>query len=987
MSVASSQGTARRCARADVLMRRTYNRPLNDAGTIFETWHQTRTRVMSHQRWLWETELGGSLNVAMETELAELEQCIDYRQVAPAGRTMWLGGTEIVKRRQASQFNPGRRTTKFITRNGVMSFEDFEDGDDVIVLTHTGAWQKATVAKAGTQPVNRITFSRGRSQQVEYFTPTHTWLLADGTRTQNLQTGDRIHVAPSGFYDWNYDDAPLDEKLQWAYGLVYGDGAIAKSGGSLTSRVRLCGKKAEYLSRFQELGFEYSFPPSCDDDPFVYTGKYLKTLPHASDPIRLLRAFVRGYLDADGAVNSNSTAASGERYSSIQSTDPEAQQFIEAVFPMVGLYVISKKAAADKTNYGKRTHTTYSYHLRSDLSGRANINGYTVTAIEPLGHEEVWCLTVDEDHSFVLPNGVVTGNCSFLEVRTVHDMVDMFWLLLQGCGVGFKPVNGALSGFTRRMEVELIRSTRTEADGPTESKETYDQTTKTWTIQIGDSAEAWAKSIGKIVAGKFPARKLVIDFSPIRPAGKRLKGYGWICNGDRALSVAYAAICAIMNRQAGKLLSKQDIWQMVNWLGTVLSNRRSAEVGLIEYGDKEWHTIATMKPPGFDDGPDWYLSQSNNTLLFYEKPRKKQIADLFDMLVEHGGSEPGIANAAAALRRAPWFKGFNPCVEILLADKGFCNLCELDVAKFRNDERGMQRALHLIARANYRQTCVNLRDGVLQDAWHQNNEYLRLCGVGLTGIARRPDLTPYDYRQLKYIAVAAAYGMADELDRERPKNVTCVKPSGTLSKAHFDTTEGAHVPDARFIINSAGFNRREPIVNQLLEAGYWLYDHPSDPDSILAALPVGYPDVAMASCDGQDVNMETAVEQLERYKMLQRNWSDQNTSITVSFEPHEKKSMVEWFDRNWDDYVACSFTLRNKIEAGKNIRDVESFKDYMSAVAKKRGFAYMPQIPITKEDYERYTANLKDIDIDAQVEGTIVEPVEPECLNGSCPTR
>jgi len=40
--------------RASVVTRRTYNRPLNDEGTIFETWEQTVDRVIGHQQWLWE---------------------------------------------------------------------------------------------------------------------------------------------------------------------------------------------------------------------------------------------------------------------------------------------------------------------------------------------------------------------------------------------------------------------------------------------------------------------------------------------------------------------------------------------------------------------------------------------------------------------------------------------------------------------------------------------------------------------------------------------------------------------------------------------------------------------------------------------------------------------------------------------------------------------------------------------------------------------
>ncbi|SVD26250.1 uncharacterized protein METZ01_LOCUS379104, partial [marine metagenome] len=44
--------------RAQVVTRRTYNRPLNTEGTIFETWEQTIGRVIAHQKWLWERAKG-----------------------------------------------------------------------------------------------------------------------------------------------------------------------------------------------------------------------------------------------------------------------------------------------------------------------------------------------------------------------------------------------------------------------------------------------------------------------------------------------------------------------------------------------------------------------------------------------------------------------------------------------------------------------------------------------------------------------------------------------------------------------------------------------------------------------------------------------------------------------------------------------------------------------------------------------------------------
>ncbi len=285
------------------------------------------------------------------------------------------------------------------------------------------------------------------------------------------------------------------------------------------------------------------------------------------------------------------------------------------------------------------------------------------------------------------------------------------------------------------------------------------------------------------MAGKYGADKLVLDFSNIRPAGIRLKGYGWISSGDAAIAKAYVKIAEIMNRRAGQLLTRMDILDVVNWLGTVLSSRRSAQIALFEYNEPEWKEFATAKKEWWLTGNEQRI-QSNNSLMFYNKPSVSELEGIFQLMEEAGGSEPGFVNAETALKRAPWFNGSNPCCEILLGNKNFCNLMEVDIAKFKGDSAGLLRALELAARANYRQTCVNLKDGILQEAWHLNNEFLRLCGVGLTGIARRDDLSEYDYDAMKRVAVSAAYGMADELGTQRPKNVTTVKPSGGLRPAH-----------------------------------------------------------------------------------------------------------------------------------------------------------------------------------------------------------
>jgi ribonucleoside-triphosphate reductase len=555
-------------------------------------------------------------------------------------------------------------------------------------------------------------------------------------------------------------------------------------------------------------------------------------------------------------------------------------------------------------------------------------------------------------------------NCSFTNIETVMDCVDALWLLLQGCGVGFRPVVGQLTGYSKRItDFEVIRSTRTDKGGMQENVETFKN--GVWTIKVGDSAEAWAKSVGKLVAHKFPADKLVLDFSEIRPAGERLAGYGWISSGDASLAKAYTAIHKLLNRRSGSLLTRMNILDLVNWMGTVLSSRRSAEIALFEYGEDEWKEFAVAKK-------DFWVSneqraQSNNSLLFKTKPALNELQDIFKLMVDSGGSEPGFINAEAATKRAPWFKGSNPCVEILLGNKSFCNLTEIDLNKFHGDSDGLRRAVHIAARANYRQTCVNLRDGILQEAWHLNNDFLRLCGVGLTGIATRPDLKAYDYAELQRTAVAAAYAMADELDTPRPKNVTTVKPSGTLSKI-MDTTEGVHKPLGKYIFNNVVFSKFDLVVPKLRAAGYRVFEHPFDKESVLATLPVAWDTVQFDKVNGVEVNLESAVDQLERYKMLMQTWCQQNVSATISYDASEVPAIIDWLLLNWDNYVGVSFLFRND----------------PTKTAKDLGYLYLPQEVVTKEVFDEYVARLVPFEVDDTI---VSDELEEECAGGMCPTR
>lgn len=559
-------------------------------------------------------------------------------------------------------------------------------------------------------------------------------------------------------------------------------------------------------------------------------------------------------------------------------------------------------------------------------------------------------------------------NCSFTNVETVWDAVDVFWLLLQGCGVGFRPVAGTLTGFRNYIpNIKIIRSKNTEEKGRETNEEFWDPQTKTWIISVGDSAEAWAKSIGKLLAGKYPAETLVLDFYEIRKAGIRLKNYGWLSQGDNGITKAYTKIYEILNAKADSLLSEIDILDIINLLGTVLSTRRSAQIAVLDDTNPRIQEFASAKAGMWENGKE-HRSQSNNSIIFWSKPTKEALAQWFDKINRGGNGEPGLINGMTMKSRAPWAVGLNPCAEILLPNKGFCNLVSIDLIKFKGDTLGLHRAAKIVSRANYRQTIVDFRDGLLQEAWHLNNEHLHLCGVSLMGIAARPDMDDYDYRRLERTITAASYSMAHELSMPYPKNITSVKPEGTQSKC-YDSTEGMHKPLGKYIFNNVAFSKYDPLVEKLRQANYNVFNHPYDDSATLITFPVKNENVEFTIVNNKEVNQDSAVDQLNVYKKLMQNYCQQNVSCTISYDTSETQEIVDWLYENWDDYVAVSFLFRND----------------PSKTAKDLGYPYLPQEVVTKEEYEQYCQRLLPFDIDSA--NSFEELSDMDCATGVCPVR
>ena len=188
-----------------------------------------------------------------------------------------------------------------------------------------------------------------------------------------------------------------------------------------------------------------------------------------------------------------------------------------------------------------------------------------------------------------------------------------------------------------------------------------------------------------------------------------------------------------------------------------------------------------------------------------------------------------------------------------------------------------------------------------------------------------------------------------------------------------DTTEGVHKPLGRYVFNNVNLSKHDPLVGLCRSAGYRVFDNPSDSDAVIVTLPVEYDGVPFEMFEKEgikvEVNLETAISQLERYKLYMENWCQQNVSATIYYSPNELPDIITLLLENWNLYVGVSFLLRSD----------------PTKTAKDLGYQYLPQEVVTKETYDEYVKGLQPVNLD---EGNLLDAdVQEDCATGACPVR
>lgn len=307
------------------------------------------------------------------------------------------------------------RMTEFITDKGIKSFNDFSDGDIINVLTPSGVYRKATVKSYGNSNLNTITFKRAKGKPITiHATGNHRWLLHDDTETTNLKINDRLAKYPTPT-TINTNTMSDEERYYWLKGFICGDGTRYNHASETTNegtRIRLCGRKKQYATLFEQEGF--SQQTILDGDPIYIKSGFKKELIHDSEITPLsVSMFMDGLLAADGKY----TNKNREYKTDIYTTNPELLEWILKYAPMAKYYITAvTDHTGEVTNYAPEGRK-YTQEVRFMGKQHTNTLWKVINIEQNTSTETVWCLEVEDEHAFMLSNGITTGNCGLINLK------------------------------------------------------------------------------------------------------------------------------------------------------------------------------------------------------------------------------------------------------------------------------------------------------------------------------------------------------------------------------------------------------------------------------------------------------------------------------------------------------------------------------------------------------------------------------------------
>ena len=482
-------------------------------------------------------------------------------------------------------------------------------------------------------------------------------------------------------------------------------------------------------------------------------------------------------------------------------------------------------------------------------------------------------------------------NCSYIAVNNLRAFDELLYVLMNGTGVGFS--------VERQFVTEL----------PIINEDFHATDT---IIMVSDSKLGWAKALRELIsllaAGQIPQWNL----SRVRPAGSPLKTFGGRASGPEPLEDLFRFFINIFRDAAGRKLTSLEAHDLCCKIAEVVvvgGVRRSALISLSNLSDDRMRHAKAGR---------WWESNvqrslANNSACYTEKPDMGIFMEEWKSLYESKSGERGIFNRQAAQSRsemngrrdATHEFGTNPCSEIILRDREFCNLTEVIIRGGDTEETLEEKVKLATILGTFQSTLTNFR--YLNRKWGENCEEERLLGVSMTGImdnvltnGKKKGLEDLLVK-LRQVAIDTNKYWAKQLGITQSAAITCVKPSGTVSQL-VDSASGIHARHAPYYVRTVRADKKDPLAKMMYDQGFPCEDDVTKPEHTwVFSFPVKGPAKGVYR---KDMN---ALEQLNLWKIYQEHWCEHKPSITISVKEEEWMEIGAWVYGNFDMMSGVSF--------------------------------------------------------------------------------
>jgi ribonucleoside-diphosphate reductase alpha chain len=546
-------------------------------------------------------------------------------------------------------------------------------------------------------------------------------------------------------------------------------------------------------------------------------------------------------------------------------------------------------------------------------------------------------------------------NCTFTAPVKLEDFAEIMYLSMQGCGVGF-----AVESDNVQQLPQIARQTGE----------------KIVDYVVLDSKEGWCDALTLGLRTWYSGKDVDFDFSKIRLAGARLKVMGGKASGPEPLrSLLGFARERILTRQ-GRRLRNIDAHDIICKIGECVvagGVRRTAMISLSDLDDSE---IRDSKKGQFYL-TDPHRSVANNSAVYQSMPTSIELMDEWVALMKSGSGERGIFNrgslrATMPARRIAFLEkkygkgnlgqtGTNPCGEIILQSKQFCNLSEV-IARAHDTEATLMRKARLATIfGTYQSSLTNFK--YISQEWTDNCKQERLLGVSITGQWDCPAVRDARVmRKMRDMTIKTNIAYAKRFGISASTSITAVKPSGTTSQT-MNCSSGMHPRHSKYYIRRIRISATDSLFKLMRDQGVPYFPEVGQDNNSATTYVLEFPVKAPDNSKFKD-DM-SALDQLDYWKMVKLNYTEHNPSTTISVGDNEWISVVNWIQTNWDIVGGLSFLPRSN-----------------------HVYRLAPYEAIDKKTYDRLSENFPKVDFSKLViyERTDETDIKKElaCVGGTC---